>query len=128
VKERSNPGGALTGATGDLTPDTTDDAFVPGERREISEPESRGAVTAEQGARAPAQSGDVGDPAGDQVEGGPTNMAERESGYGSEHGLSPNDPAYRMDTHPVAPPADEATRSGETRIGGDELSETEEHF
>jgi hypothetical protein len=55
-------------------------------------------------------------------------MAERESGYGSEHGLSPNDPAYRMDTHPVAPPADEATRSGETRIGGDELSETEEHF
>jgi hypothetical protein len=128
VKERSNPGGALTGATGDLTPDTTDDAFVPGERREIAEPETRGAVTAEQGARAPAQSGDVGDPAGHQVEGGPTNMAERESGYGSEHGLSPNDPAYRMETHPVASTADESARSDETRIGGDELSDSEEHF
>jgi hypothetical protein len=128
VKERSNPGGALTGATGDLTPDTTDDAFVPGERREIAEPESRGAVTAEQGALAPAQSGDVGDPAGDQVEGGPTNMAERESGYGSEHGLSPNDPAYRMETHPAGAAVDDAQRSDDTRIGGDELSEGEEHF
>ena len=128
MKERSNPGGALTGATGDLTPDTTDDAFVPGERREIAAPESRGAVTAEQGALAPAQSGDVGDPAGHQVEGGPTNMAERESGYGSEHGLSPNDPAYRMETHPAGTTADETQRSDETRIGGDELSEGEEHF
>ena len=128
MKERSNPGGALTGATGDLTPDTTDDAFVPGERREIAEPETRGAVTAEQGARAPAQSGEVGDPAGDQVEGGPTNMAERESGYGSEHGLSPNDPAYRMQTDPAAPTPDEATPSDKTRLGGDELSESEEHF
>ena len=128
MKERSNPGGALTGATGDLTPDTTDDAFVPGERREIAEPETRGAVTAEQGALAPAQSGDVGDPAGDRVEGGPTNMAERESGYGSEHGLSPNDPAYRMETHPAGPTGDGAQRSDRTRIGGDELSEGEEHF
>ena len=35
--------------------------------------------------------------------GGPTNMAERESGYGSEHGLSPDDPAYGME-----PPHDTA--------------------
>ena len=126
MKERSNPGGALTGATGDLTPDTTDDAFVPGERREIAEPETRGAVTAEQGSRAPAQSGEVGDPGGDRPEDGPTNMAQLESGYGSEHGLSPNDPAYRMEIHPAAPRADDG--SDEPRIGGDQVSDTEERF
>ena len=127
MKERSNPGGALTGATGDLTPDTTDDAFVPGERREIAEAETRGAVTAEQGARAPAQSGEVGEPGADRPERGPTNLAERESGYGSEHGLSPTDPAYRMELHPTgSSTADDP--SGPTRIGGDELSETEERF
>lgn len=127
MKERSNPGGALTGATGDLTPDTTDDAFVPGERREIAEPEVRGAVTAMQGAAAPAQAGDVGDPGGDRPERGPTNLAERESGYGSEHGLSPNDPAYRMETHP-APSTPAESRETDTRIGGDEISDSEEHF
>ncbi len=126
MKERTNPGGALTGATGDLTPDSTDDAFVPGERREIAEPGTRGAVTAEQGASAPSQSGDVGDPGGDRVEGGPTNMAERESGYGSEHGLSPNDPAYRMETHPSGSGAGD--KPTETQIGGDEISEGEERF
>lgn len=126
MKDRSNPGGALTGATGDLTPDSTDDAFVPGERREIAEPKTRGAVTAEQGSHAPAQSGEVGDPAGERVEGGPTNMAERESGYGSEHGLSPNDPAYRMESHPSAGGVDEPPAG--TQIGGDEVSDSEEHF
>jgi hypothetical protein len=132
VSDRSDPGGGgLTGATGDLTPEETDQAFVPGERREIEDPDARARVTTEQAASAPSQQGEVGDPAGQRVEGGATNMAQRESGYGSEHGLSPDDPAYRMETHPPAPPrppADPGTDRSEPRIGGDERSESEERF
>ena len=121
----------MTGATGDLTPDDTDESFVPGERREVEDAESRAAVTYRQGAGAPAQHGEVGDPGGEDVDGGPTEMAKRESGYGSEHGLAPNDPAYRMEVHPPAqsPAGDEErSRPSRPRIGGDEVSEGEEHF
>jgi hypothetical protein len=131
VSDRNDPGGGgLTGATGDLTPEDTDEAFVPGERREIEDAEARARVTTEQAAAAPAQQGETGDPAGQHVEGGPTNMAERESGYGSEHGLSPDDPAYRMETHPPAPPrpTGRETDRREPRLGGDERSEGEERF
>lgn len=124
-------GGGMTGATGDLTPDETDAPFVPGELREIADPGSRARVTATQGAGAPAQRGEVGDPAGEDVDGGATDMAERESGYGSEHGLAPDDPAYRMETHPPAPPdtpREPERRETEPRVGGDELSESEERF
>lgn len=117
----------MTGATGDLTPDEIQRDLVTGERREVSDPERQADVTQAQAARAPAQSGDLGDPGGDLVEGGPTNMAIRESGYGSEHGLSPEDPAYRMDVRP-----DGKTRSSEPRgrggAGGDDVSDHEERF
>ena len=84
-----------------------------------------GQVTYRQGIEAPSQQGDVGDPGGESA-GGPTNMAERASGYGSEHGLSPEDRAYRMDVHPPAGREDGA--GDETRIGGDERSDHEERF
>lgn len=137
MTRRSDPGGGgLTGATGDLTPDDSEGAFVPGERREVEDPDTRATVTFRQGASAPAQQGEIGDPAGTDVEDGPTIMAERESGYGSVHGLAPNDPAYRMEVHPPAPAGPEIDRSagqqrigaGQQRIGGDELSEGEERF
>ncbi len=67
----------------------------------------------------------MGDPGDASVE-GPTNLAERESGYGSEHGLSPEDPAYGMDIHPPAGAADHPEQ--ETRIGGDNRSDHEERF
>jgi hypothetical protein len=120
-------GGGMTGATGDLTPAESDDAFIPGERREIAGDEERARVTQAQGASAPAQLGETGDPGTPAVESrGPTNLAERESGYGSQHGLSPDDPAYRMEQHPPAPAAGPHDR--ETRIGGDELADHEEHL
>jgi hypothetical protein len=125
-------GGGMTGATGDLTPDETDAPFVPGELREIADPASRARVTATQGAGAPAQRGDVGDPAGEDVDGGATDMAERESGYGSEHGLAPDHPAYRMETHtpPAAPDTrrEAEHREAEPGVGGDELSQSEDRF
>ena len=131
VSDRDDPGGGgLTGATGDLTPDEADEAFVPGERREMEDADARARVTARQAASAPAQQGEVGDPAGRQPEGGPTELAERESGYGSEHGLSPDDPAYRMETHPPAParPTGHEADRREPRLGGDERREAEERF
>jgi hypothetical protein len=131
MTDRDNPGGGgMTGATGDLTPDVPDSAFEPGERREVEGPQ-RAHVTHTQASGAPAQQGEVGDPGvGDSAD-GPTKLAERESGYGSDHGLSPNDPAYRMDeTHPPAAgeTAPTGETRGETRIGGDDLAESEERF
>jgi len=125
VSDRDNPGGGgLTGATGDLTPDAPDQAFEPGERREV-EGSERAQVTYRQGVTAPAQRGEVGTP-GDASAEGPTNLAERESGYGSEHGLSPEDPAYGVELHP--PAGGEGRGDEGTRIGGDELSDGEERF
>ena len=117
--------GALTGATGDLTPDESDAAFVPGERREVSDPEHQADVTLKQGAEAPSQSGEVGSPGADRPEDGPTELADRESGYGSEHGLSPEDPAYRMEARPRS---SAPTSGSQPRIGGDNFTEEEEHL
>jgi hypothetical protein len=125
-------GGGLTGATGELTPDDSDRAFDPGERREVEDPAHHADVTQAQGGRAPAQRGETGE-FGEMPEGDPTNMATRDDGYGSHHGLSPDDPAYRMESHPSpTPEAHEGSRTDEiqreTHIGGDEVSEGEEHF
>lgn len=125
MTDRDNPGGGgLTGATGDLTPEAPDQAFEPGERREVAGPD-RAQVTYRQGSSAPAQAGEVGDPGGGSAE-GPTNLAQRESGYGSEHGLSPEDPAYAVEVHPPAGSDDRPV--GGARIGGDELADSEERF
>lgn len=127
VTDRDNPGGGgLTGATGDLTPDAPDQAFVPGERDEVAGP-VRAQVTYRQGSAAPAQRGDIGEPGQEASEIGLTNLAERESGYASEHGLSPTDPAYAMDVHPPAGSQEESPQP-ETSIGGDHRTENEERF
>lgn len=110
----------MTGATGNLTPDDSEEPFVPAERREVDDSDERAAVTASQGSKAPAQSGDVGEPGGD---------LPHESGYGSEHGLSPNDPAYRMESRSRLSSADPGQpRDRDTSLGGDEASDREEHF
>jgi hypothetical protein len=116
----------MTGATGDLAPDETDQAFDPGERREVEDPVHRADMTEAQARQAPAQRGDVGEPER-LPEGDPTNLATRDDGYGSQHGLSPDDPAYRMESHP-SPASDAETPRDRTRIGGDEVSEGEERF
>jgi hypothetical protein len=54
VTERDASGGGLTGATGDLTPDTIQDDFDPGERREASDPAHQGEVTKVQASHGPA--------------------------------------------------------------------------
>jgi hypothetical protein len=116
----------MTGATGDLTPDEIQRDFEPGEWREASDPALHADVTRAQAAGAPAQRGEIGNPGGEREVGGPTNMATRESGYGSEHGLSPEDPAYRMEVR--TEPMSEPPKPREPRIGGDERSDAEEHL
>jgi hypothetical protein len=132
MTHRDASGGGLTGATGDLTPDTVPDPFDPGERRETSDPEHQAEVTVAQASRAPAQQGMVGMPGSTDDDRGPTGLAEHDAGYGSEHGLSPEDPAYRMERRPVGDdpgdpePGDHS--SARTRIGGDAEAGEEERF
>ena len=118
----------MTGATGDLTPDEIQRDFEPGEWREAIDPAHHADVTQSQAARAPAQQGDIGDPGGDLEVGGPTNLATRDSGYGSEHGLAPDDPAYRMEVRPEGSEPHPAGTDREPRIGGDAISDHEEHL
>lgn len=121
-------GGAMTGATGNLTPDGTEEPFVPAETREIADPRHQRDVTAAAGRAAPAQRGEVGDPGG-----GAEGDAPRDAGYGSEHGLAPDDPAYRMERHPSA--SEQAEQSEPTlqrpmraRGDSDEHHDHEERF
>jgi hypothetical protein len=114
--------GGMTGATGDLVPERTDEAFAPGERREIEDDAHHADMTESQIRRAPAQQGESGDPGSSMPTGGPTNLASRDEGYGSEQGLNPQDPAYRMETHP-SPTPEHARPNDDTIIGGDEVIE-----
>ena len=87
----------MTGATGNLTPDDSDEPFVSGERGEVGDPADQAAVTASQGRHAPAQSGDADEPG--------------------------------MDARPVAGSEDPGpSQERENRVGGDQLSDHEEHF
>jgi hypothetical protein len=126
--------GGMTGATGELTPESSGEAFVPAERREASGAEHQADVTAafhRSGSALVEAGGEVSD------EEGPTELAQRESGYGGTHGLAPHDPAYRMERHPSASEAEEAEEGtrpprpteGAPRLGGDvRRSPEEEHF
>jgi hypothetical protein len=111
--------GALTGATGSLTPDDPDGEFMPAETREVSDPEAARAITAashrrreQRTAGAPDEPGGLR--AGEEWEA----PNDRDGGYGSEHGLAGDDPAYREAEHlPPASAAEEATTG--TQLGGD---------
>lgn len=123
--------GALTGATGSLTPDDVDEPFVPAEQREIADPERAREVTASVHRRATQRQAEPND-AGSLI--GEERIApnDRDGGYGSSRGLAPDDPAYRMEERPetVEPPAPgPRSRRGEPRLGGDVRQDPEkEHM
>lgn len=105
---------ALTGATGSLTPDDPDDAFVPAETREMSDPEAARDITAASHRRREARAED------EALSGSPI-------GYGSTMGLSEADSAYREEKHLPDPRRETGPR--ETIIGGDVVrSPDEEHL
>jgi len=76
----------MTGATGDLTPAESDDAFVPGERREIAGEDERAQVTQAQDTSAAARRGETRDPAtvDEPAEPG-SDRPERETRIGGDH-------------------------------------------
>jgi hypothetical protein len=121
--------GALTGATGSLTPDDPDDAFVPAETREVTDPEAARDITAaahrrreERAAEAPDEPGSLR-PLGER-----TAPNDRDGGYGSEHGLAADDPAYREEEHLRPRSATRPPPAG-TQLGGDvERAPEDEHL
>jgi hypothetical protein len=119
---------AMTGATGNLTPDDADDEFVPAETREMTDATAAHDVTAAAHRRREARNADRSDEPGRLREREDrTAPNDRDGGYGSERGLAGDDPAYREETH--LPPAAPPERDRPTRIGGDEVrSPEDEHF
>jgi hypothetical protein len=122
--------GGLTGATGDLTPDGSDEEFIPAETREMSDPEAAHHVTLVAHARAEARRAELPDQPGRFVpRGAGTPPNQRDGGYGSEHGLAADDPAYREEALGTLPTGGDAPERDHTRLGGDELHDAEEeHF
>ncbi len=123
----------MTGATGSLTPDQADAEFVPAETREISDPATARDLTDAAHRRAAIRREDEPDEPGRLIERGErTAPNDRDGGYGSEHGLAADDPAYRMEESAGAsgqgePAARRPVRR--PRLGGDELHRPEEeHF
>ena len=128
MTDRFDPGGGgLTGATGDLTPDDATEPFEPAERREVDDPDDRGRVTYDQSTRDSSASDARAEP-GWGPDTGDSTDAPRDAGYGSTHGLSADDDAYRVERH--APPSAAAEpgrrESGAVRIGGDETIDAEQ--
>lgn len=130
MEDRDRLGG-LTGATGRLTPDDPDDAFVPAETREINDAEAARDVTAAAHRRREERvAGAADDPGSLRALGEDTPPNDRDGGYGSEHGLAADDPAYRQEEHLPPPPGPApGAGGGGTRIGGDEVrSPEDEHL
>jgi len=100
MTRRDQSGGGMTGATGDLTPDDIQRDFEPGEWREASDPAHHADVTRSQGSHAHEHVTPSGQP-GDEA-------AQTEGLV--EHG------------------GPEAHEPRESRIGGDERADQEEHF
>jgi len=122
--------GAMTGATGSLTPDDADEPFVPAEQREIADPDRAREVTAathRRAARRQVEPNLPGTLIGD--EGIAPNA--RDGGYGSARGLAPDDPAYRMEERPetVTPAPGPVRRRAAPSVGGDVVSDPDkEHM
>ena len=119
----NEPLDGMTGATGNLTPDDADDAFVPAERREIDDPGAARDMTAAAHRRREARRATTDDDPGSLIarrDDLPPN--DRDGGYGSEHGLSGEDPAYLEETRLPQPsrPAPSTPPTRGSRMGADE--------
>jgi hypothetical protein len=122
----------MTGATGNLTPEGSDEEFIPAETREMSDPQATRQVTSVIHRRAGERHAQEIDAPGHLIERGEhTAPNERDGGYGSSHGLSADDPAYREEEHAAPDAVDTAggRPPHDIEIGGDEgPARSEEHF
>jgi len=99
MTDRNSSGGGMTGATGDLTPDDAQREFEPGEWREASDPAHQGDVTRAHASHSPSERGNAS---------AEEPVAEREPD----------------------PPTDggETGEARQSRIGGDDHQQREDHF
>lgn len=120
MRKTSKEGG-LTEATGDLAPDGRDEEFVPAERKELEDPDAARQVTAAAHRRRKARRAAADDDPGHLIQHDQAiRPNDRDGGYGSEHGLSGDDPAYLEETHmPSAGPRPEGHGPG-SEMGVDE--------
>ena len=116
-------GGGLTGATGHLTPDASERAFVPAERREMED--RQGQVTASPARLTAEELSPDGNPL---VAGDETFLAQASGGYASRSGLAGDDPAYRMEQRPVVQPEPSEPADDEVQVGGDNISDQAERL
>jgi hypothetical protein len=123
----ADSGGGLTGATGALTPDATEEPFVPAELREIADPLRAGRVTEELARHAEHGAERGADDGRGPAVGEPTVLAEESGGYGSSHGLAADDPAYRLDRAPETTQRP-SERPGAPQGDTDEYVPEEEHY
>lgn len=108
-------GGAMTGATGDLTSDAAGgEPFIPAELREIADPRRAGRMTDELARHAEHEDERRQDRAEGPAGGERADLGETSGGYGSSHGLSTDDPAYRVDRQPDGSPRVSGQTGGDT--------------
>lgn len=111
--------GALTGATGSLTPDDPDAEFMPAETREVTDAEAARDITAASHRRREQRTAGAPDQPGSlRAREQRTAPNDRDGGYGSEHGLAGDDPAYREAEHLPPTSAAKEPATG-TQLGGD---------
>jgi hypothetical protein len=118
------PEGAMTEATGSLTPEERDEEFVPAERRAIESPEDAHALSRGARRRRTAEGAPADEP-GSLERRSLEELApnERDGGYGSEHGLAADDRAYDFEER--APTAGAQTRASQHE-DGEERQATED--
>lgn len=114
----------MTEATGSLTPDGADEAFVPAETRELTDARAARDMTAAAHRRRDTRRASGSDDPGSLITRQEnTQPNDRDGGYGSEHGLSGDDPAYVEETHLPSNPNRAARARRGTEVGGDLLRE-----
>ena len=115
--DRTQSQAALTGESGMLTPPGSDDDFVPAERRAVEDDGAHLAVTGAMRRMGERHHADPADAPGTHDSEAPN---DRDGGYGSEHGLKSDDPAYRMEEPlmpaPHAAPSETELTPSEVRI------------
>jgi len=112
--------GALTGATGSLTPDGDDAEFMPAELRAMLHPQLGQASTATQGRHWPADPPDASRPAYvQQMDAERSAQRQREHGHDAPRGPHADEPAdQRAQARRRGSPA---SPSGVQSLGGDTL-------
>ena len=117
---RGRSSGAMTGATGSLTPDGDDAEFMPAELRAMLHPDSGLAITANQRRHWPSDPPDASRPAYvQQMEAERNAHSQRDHGHDAPRGKLVDEPANQSEQ--AQRQGSPASHSGVQSLGGDTL-------